>query len=401
MRSPRLGACALLLLLTLLARSAAGAPMVLPVLPAEHRTEVDGETGATLTYLTTHPAADQNLYFHERSWTADGAAILFLSAREEGGLMAYLTATGELVPLGHALGGLSGATAAISGCGLYARRGTEVLHVALEIAPSEDPSQNPSRVAATVRPIATLPRADRVTSLNENCAGTLLSVGLEGGEVGTVPAIFTIDIQSGAVTEVCRATNSVPAGIQHVQWSHTDPHVLSYAGEKPRLMVVDIREGHPRAVYPEWEDELVTHESWWVEDQIIFCGGVNPEPTEDSHVKLLDLRTGTVRIIGAGAWWAGAEPAEIARYNWWHADGSDDGRWIVADNWHGDISLFEGKTTRPRILTVNHRTYGGGIHPHVGFDRAGKAVIFTSHRNGNPDVCVATIPDAWQRENPS
>ncbi len=94
-------------------------------------------------------------------------------------------------------------------------------------------------------------------------------------------------------------------------------------------------------------------------------------------------------------------PSDIARYNWWHADGSDDGRWIVADNWHGDIALFEGKTTRLRILTSGHRTYGKGNHPHVGFDRAGKSVIFTSHKRGRQDVCIATIPDAWQRENPS
>jgi hypothetical protein len=138
-----------------------------------------------------------------------------------------------------------------------------------------------------------------------------------------------------------------------------------------------------------------------VNDQIIFCGGTIPKPVEVSHVKLLDVKTGVVRIIGAGSWWAGGTPEEISRYNWWHADGSDDGRWIVADNWHGDIMLFEGKTTRPRLLTGNHRTYGKGNHPHVGFDRAGESVVFASHRLGDENVCVATIPEAWQRENPS
>jgi hypothetical protein len=113
------------------------------------------------------------------------------------------------------------------------------------------------------------------------------------------------------------------------------------------------------------------------------------------------MKTGTVRVVGTGAWWADGTPETISRYNWWHADGSDDGRWIVADNWHGDIMLFEGKTTRPRLLTGNHRTYGKGNHPHVGFDRAGKSVVFASHLLGDENVCVATIPEAWQRENPS
>jgi len=29
----------------------------------------------------------------------------------------------------------------------------------------------------------------------------------------------------------------------------------------------------------------------------------------------------------------------------------------------------------------------------------GQQVVFASNKHGNPDVCVATIPDAWQLEN--
>ncbi len=58
-----------------------------------------------------------------------------------------------------------------------------------------------------------------------------------------------------------------------------------------------------------------------------------------------------------------------AKRNWWHASGSPDGRWVAADNWHGDIMLFDGKTSRPQLLTTGHRTYGwrrasrGGLGP--------------------------------------
>ncbi len=394
--------CLPLLALTvaLVASVSSSTTVDLPIGPAEHLTEKDPDSGATLTYLSTATTAESNLYFHERSWTADGKAILFQSQREQGGLMLYLTHGGGLVSVGHALGGLSGATATIAGCGLYALRGQDILHVALDIAVPESPNDMASQVRATVRTLATLPEYEHVTSLNENCSGTLLSVGLEGGALGPTPVILTVDTRTGEVQEVCRPTNAV-SRLQHVQWSHTDPNTLSYAGVKPRLMVVDIRDGHPRSVYPEWAEELVTHESWWVRDQIIFCGGTRPKPTEDSHVKLLDLQTGVVRVVGAGTWWAEGKPEAVSRYNWWHADGSDDGRWIVADNWHGDIALFEAKTTRQRLLTRNHRIYGKGTHPHVGFDRAGKSVIFVSHKRGNPDVCVATLPETWQRENPS
>ena len=162
------------------------------------------------------------------------------------------------------------------------------------------------------------------------------------------------------------------------------------------MWVVDIREGVPRNVYRAEEGELVTHESWWVKDQILFCGGKSPTPAVLSHVKVLDIYSGEVRIAGAGAWWPEASPSEAARLNWWHAAGSADGRWIAADNWHGDIMLFEGKTTRPHLLTTGHRTYGQGEHPHVGWDRKGEKVVFCSRLLGNPNVCVATIPKAWQ-----
>ncbi len=372
----------------------------LTVFPPEHKIMTDPETGATLTFLTTDPGVDSNLYFHEYSWTKDGAFILFTSARANGGLMAYLTATGELVTFQDTVGGLGGATATVTGSGLYAIRGRQIVRVDLTVEVSADPAQAPSKVTATEKVIADLPEYGGGTGLSENCAGTTLSIGVEKGSIGPVPAILTIDVASGEVKELCRLPQW-PNVVQHVQWSHTDPFMLSFAGRKPRLMVVDTRDGNPRAAYNEWPDELVTHESWWVNDQIIFCGGTIPKPTEISHVKLLDMKTGTVRVVGTGAWWADGAPETISRYNWWHADGSDDGRWIVADNWHGDIMLFEGKTTRPRLLTGNHRTYGKGNHPHVGFDRAGKSVVFASHLLGDENVCVATIPEAWQRENPS
>ena len=106
--------------------------------------------------------------------------------------------------------------------------------------------------------------------------------------------------------------------------------------------------------------------------------------------------TGEVRIVGKGSWWPGATPAELARQNWWHACGSEKGRWLAADNWHGEIGIFHSKTTRTYLLTRDHRTYGKGTHTEVGWDRKGEQVIFASHKLGNVDVCVATIPQAWQ-----
>lgn len=372
------------------------AEYALPVYSAEYRDETDPETGVALRYLTTSPAADNNLYFHEKSWLSDGTAILFTSSRPEGGLMAYLTATGELVRiLGENGEPVGMATAALHGPRLYAAQGRRVLELTLRIEVAEG---GETAVYAQEREICTLPDVQYSSSLNESCDGRHLSTGGRVVDGEHNPTIFVIDIASGAVQRFSGA----PEGIRHdghIQWSHTNPSLLSFAGYPTRLWVLDIRNGHTFAPYTHREGELVTHESWWVDDQILFCGGIHPYPTEDSHVKALDPHTGRVRIVGEGSWWPEGTPEALAKRNWWHADGDEQGRWIVADNWHGDIMLFEGLTVRPRLLTQGHRTYGQGAHPHVGFDRLGKQVVFTSNKLGNPDVCVATIPDAWHVEN--
>lgn len=394
----------------------------LEVLPPEHQRITDPQTGAELLFLTTHPAADVNLYFHEYSWLADESVILFTSARPNGGLMGYVTATGELIRLHTPQGGLGAATAAAKPNAVLALRGRDIVELQLHIAPSDDPAARRSRVTATERTVCTLPEVVPSTALNPSCDGKCVAFGATRfADKHRGPAIFKVHLKTGRLSQVCRLPD--PPGFGgHVQWSRSNPHLLSFAGGRgptrdvagpaqpssgptdyarrghQRLWVVDVRDGIPRNVYQAEEGELVTHEMWWVRDQLLFCGGKTPRPggTVLSHVKVLDVWSGEVRIVGAGAWWPDAPPAQAARLNWWHAAGSADGRWVAADNWHGDIMLFEGKTTRPRLLTTDHRTYGRGEHPHVGWDRRGEKVVFASYRLGNLDVCVATIPKPWQ-----
>jgi oligogalacturonide lyase len=388
------------------ASPAASVQYSLAVLPSEHKRMTDPETGVELIFLTTHAAKDTNLYFHERSWLADESVILFNSAREGGGLMGYIVKTGELIRITTPQGSLGAATAAVNRRGLYAMRGQEVVELTLNLALASDPKRTRSKATATERVLCRLPRSRHSTSLNENCDGTMLAIGRSGADAGDAPVIYVIDTPTGMVKELCSIPDP-PGYSGHVQWSRMNPKMLSFAGRQQRLMVVDVRDGKPRNVYKAMAGELVTHEIWWVpagrkrdEDQILFCGGTHPKPTEDAHVKVLNLATGVVRIVGAGAWWRGGSDRAIAKVNWWHASGSDDGRWVAADNWYGDIMLFEGNTTRARSLTTGHRTYGHGEHPHVGWDRSGNAVVFASHRLGNVDVCVARIPDSWQQANP-
>jgi hypothetical protein len=375
----------------------------LPVVPAEHKSLTDPQTGAELLFLTTDPGEDTNLYYEQRSWLADSSLILFNSAREDGGLMGYLTETGELVRLMTPKGGLGGPTAARDRNSVFAVRGAEIVELALDIRLSSTPQTQPSQVMATERVICELGsnHMPTNTSLTESADGKHLAVGAgtRGGEDGsTYGYALVIDVSSGAVRELRRVPGPDFAG--HVMFSLTNPNLFSFCvGPDSYLEVVDIRDGGSvwRHLRRDGE-EFCTHHCWWANDTITFCGGFHLKPNEDFDVKVVDIYTREVRIIGRGNWWPGATPAELAARNWWHASGHESGRWVAADNWHGDIGIFHGKTTRTYWLTKGHRTYGGGRHPEVGWDRRAERVVFASHLLGNVDVCVATIPEAWQRE---
>lgn len=383
---------------TIAARAAEAGAFALDVLASESKTETDPGTGATLTYLTTNAAADTNLYFHERSWSSDRSFIIFYSAREAGGLMGYIAATGELFRITTPSGAVGAATASLNRNSVFVLRGNDVLELRISIAPAKNPKRKRSVVTATERTLCTLPPCTGSSALNENADGTRLAIGRDGVSDGGQSIVYVIQQDSGEMKEAYRVPTP-PKYMSHVQWSHTSPNLLSFAGFYPRINVLNVDTGEVSAPYDQLRDELVTHEHWWVNDQIVFCGGTHPPPAEDSHVKVVDVKTGVTRVLAPGSWWPAGSDEEVAKLNYWHCAGSDDGRWVVADNWHGDIALIEGKNARPVVLTTGHRAYGKGEHPHVGWDRKGEQVIFTSHKLGDPNVCVATIPKPMQDAN--
>lgn len=80
-----------------------------------------------------------------------------------------------------------------------------------------------------------------------------------------------------------------------------------------------------------------------------------------------------------------------------HASGSPDGRWAAADNFHGDIVLFDARTAEERPLSRGHRVFGSdGAHPHVDRAPASDRGVYASDRRGNPDVVIRRVPQAWR-----
>jgi len=381
-----------------------------PVLESERKIVRDPSSGADLIFVTHNSAQDTNLYFHQRSWLPDGSMLFFFTnrtGRQE--IFGYLESTGELVRLQRPEDQtISHATAGRFKNHLYFVRGKSVYEWDFEITASD--SENPSKVRVTERHVGELP--DNMTGslgISENSTGRALVVAFQTEGEDNRYHIIWMNKLTGRSKEM----TAMDEIITHVQASWTDPDLVMFSREhtdRPmeipegkihsRMTLVDLSGRAPWPIYPQIEGELVTHECWWVEDQLTFCSGTRSEGhAEEAHVKVFDLSTGQSRIIGAGTWWPGGSPKAMSKHNWWHASGAPNGRWVAADNWHGDIAIFSARTSRMRRLTENHRTYGSGAHPHVGWNPDGTRVVFTSNRRGNPDVVIGVLPMSWRNED--
>jgi oligogalacturonide lyase len=367
------------------------------ILPSEQKMIRDEKSGAELIFVTTDNASDNNLYFHDRCWLLDGNMMLFYSDRSgRNEIYGYLKSNGKLVRLDKPEGDRAhSAVASREADKIYVIRNQAVY--LWKISLSEVPVL---KVSVDEKKIGEFPPGSKQFSgLNENSNATLVSFGyiMDGKYY-----IAVAQRQTGLTRVVARPEMA----FGHLQFSWDRPDLLSFSGSyggdtapldpsepaHARIWFVNTTIGIPFPAFFQKPGELATHECWWVHDQITFIGGHRPE---EAHVKVLDLKTGGIHIIGAGAWWSGGSDKEVSEVNWWHAAGSPDGHWVAADNWHGIIALFNAKTTEMKTLTTGHRTYGGGAHPHVGWDLSGKSVEFTSNKNGNPDVCIAVIPENW------
>lgn len=384
------------------------------ILAPEREITRDATSGAELVFVTRSPSRDVNLYFHQRSWLPDGSLLLFISDRfGSSEVMGYIEATGELVRLqrpGQTV--VPRLTAGRFENSVYLVEGEQVYEWEVKIEAGSSGGKSASKVQVAERVIGTVPdEATQVIGFNENSDGTMV-----------VFAYYTKDDDRDGIawmdktTGEVRRTALVEGGVHHLQCSWDRPGLVMFCKEgtpewqdrcarwpsgelSQRMWLMDMSDEEPRMLYPQVEGELVTHECFWVDNRVTFCSGQRHAGiSEEAHVKVIDIDTGIARIIGAGAWWSSGTPYEISKRNWWHCSGAPNGEWVAGDNWHGDIGIFSAKTARTRILTESHRVYGKGDHPHVGWGPFGDRVVFTSHRHGSSDVCVAVIPDTWSED---
>ncbi len=360
------------------------------VFPAEHEITLDPESGAKLIFATTHQNKDVNFYFDLNSWFRDLSMMAFYSDRSgRYELFGYLTGTGEIVKLQNedTLPAVN-ATVDNESHDLYVVRGNDIFQWQVSLSSPEKSSR--STVHIRERKIVAAPPNTRFfMGLTESADGRFLSSGLSYMDDGRQDIVM-ITIKTGEMKTLLTR----PGNISHVQFSKYNPDLLRFSSAPHRMWMIDIRKREAIPLHDQEPGELVTHEDWWVDDQMTFCGGYREE---ESHVKIMDIHSGVTRIIGAGSWWETGTPFELSRVNWWHASGSRDGRFVAADNWHGDIAVILASNTRLRLITRGHRPYGDvrTEHPHVGWAPDSRSVEFTSHKKGNCDVVIAFIPQEW------
>jgi hypothetical protein len=371
------------------------------IYPPEHKIVIDSTSGAKLIFVTTNPAKDLNFYFDWNCWFKDQSCLFFTSDRNgKTELFGYVPKTGELIccsPEKEDKNYWFGVVDYQS-YDVYMTGNNSMIAWNITIGFNRD-STKVEKVTVKERTVAKAPEGKKISSaLTQSGDCKYLAVALAPNDRPFEKEIVSVDIRTGKLKLLYAMNDSIP--LTHIQFSKYNPYLLRFAHDGPklpgvhRMWVVDTRKpGIATKIHLQETGELVTHEDWWVNDQLTFCGGYKPE---ESHVKLVSIHDQKTRIIGAGAWWEGGKPSEIAKYNWWHASGARDGNWVAADNWHGRIAVIDMRTSHLKILTQNHRIYGRGEHPHVGWAPDSKSVEFTSNQRGNGDVVIAYLPlEKW------
>ena len=373
------------------------------LLPAEHQITTDSVSGAQTIFVTTDPSTDRNLYFHDQSWLADGSVLVFHSDRRgRNELFGYLEATGQLVCFDQPDSSpLNRVTCSRFSNTIYGVRDGQVVKLNITLPANLKTSTQLTVQQQVIAPLP--PNAGLRSSLNENSTGELLSLGYQDAANPDINHIVVFNVNSGQTKPI--ATVDYP--VSHIQFSWTRPDLLMFARTYPegdrmsleksrdgmpnrRLWHVDFSGKAPWPIHDQVPGELVTHECWWTEERLTFCGGHHPH---ESHLKIYDLNTKRISILGACGWWPKGTAEQITRRAWWHAAGSPDGRWVAADTFHGGISLFDATTGEEHPLTAGHRIFGSkGAHPHVGWAPSSDRVVYASNKRGNVDVVISHLP---------
>jgi len=423
----RPGASVLVALATLAPMVFAAGSNVGRRLPPEKRVVRDAVTGATLTFLTTDPANDSKPYQTDPTWTADGRWILLRSNRGDGAQAFLLEVqTGDIVQVTDGATNTSTVSLSRKTNKLYLLRDHRIVEVRLDPLLADARAGKPKDPAAYERVVATLPEDLRAGALavdpdeSHVYFGVIVSAPLAGrreiDKRNTDPAedraaarrrfeaagkgessIRSIDLATGEM----RTVIDVPFRLGHLQTNPWVPGEILYChettGDAPQRMWAVRADGTGnRPLYVESPDEWVTHETFSGKDEVMFdlMGHLPYLRERPTGVAVVNLRTNHMTILGQ----IDEDMTGGGTGGYWHANGSPDGRWAVADSFLGNVYLIDRRNGERILLTTDHKMLPDHAHPI--FSPDGRRVLIQSGRltgGQSLDLVLVDIPDALLR----
>lgn len=413
--------------------------------PSEKKVVKDPVTGTVLTFLTSKAAGDSKIYQTHPQWTSDGRWLIFRSNRVRGEAMAVNEAGGVIVQVSE--GGYTGMLCVtrksmklymmrILRTGTRPARGGAMQVIEIDLARLFADSESGKLKAADQyqRVCGTIPAeldagGDMALDADEDYVyfrvgkeeaakhlppGTKIEPNLGPRNMGAGPAaLMSMKISTGELKHIV----SVPFQIGHVQSNPWVPGEIVFCwetgGKAPQRTWTVMADGSGlRPLYPESEYEWVTHEAVITKDEVAIAimghrrigtpempvdpanpgqekswgpSGTRAKPT---GLGIVDLRTREMMIVGQTPSGSGL----------WHANGSEDGRWAVGDDFSRNIYLIDRRTHEMALLSAGHKTTAAD-HPHPTFSPDGTRVeiqsAMLSEDNRSMNICIIPVPEAW------
>jgi oligogalacturonide lyase len=253
-------------------------------------------------------------------------------------------------------------------------------------------------------------------------AGKKIESNFGPRNMGAGPAgIGAMNINTGAMKYVV----SVPFQIGHIQTNPWVPGEIVFCwetgGKSPqRTWTVQADGSGLRPLYPEAENEWVTHEAVISKDEVAIAimghrnipgannrteagtavSGANPGQEaawgpsgtreKPTGLGIVNLRTREMTIAGQTPSGSGL----------WHVSGSPDGKWAVGDDFSRSIYLINRNTHEMTLLTTGHKTTAAD-HPHPTMSPDGSKIQIQSamlSENGKDmNICIIPIPKKLMR----
>jgi oligogalacturonide lyase len=367
--------------------------------PSEKQIVLDRVTGRPLTVLTSGAFNDAKIYPTHPQWAADGTHILFRSTgRSADGLPQIFVVneiTGRIMQVSEGEGVDTGSinVARLSNKVYYLRRGqgeapASLMEVDLTIllAESRTPKDTFEKLVGTL-PKGFISAGGFTLDADEKSAyfgfDQRRAPPRERGQpVPQVPGgLLAMDLASGRT----RTVLEVPFRMGHVQANPLEPGEILYChetgGDAPqRMWIVNADGTNNRPLFPEHDDDWVTHEQFADADHVIFnlMGHTMKLRQRPTGIMVVNLRDGRVENLGQpDSYYNSAKlerysdpniPAEARPGGFWHNAVTYDRRLAAADDFDGNIHLIDRKTGGRTLLSTGHRMRPDHAHPSFSAD---------------------------------